>query len=387
MVMEMNTTTLVSLCDKFEPSFNCAVLDSLQLLVVDGFLETFFKATTNTDRERILVDRFGEAARLELYQNQAEAIGAPVAVLSLLFSTAVFSSSTSWPSEDNGWYHMTPYGSEDGGDSEMSAELIPDIGLSVPPEHQLHIPLQTQQLVEEIPVDDQPITAENSRRKRKRKSKTNASKQQSADQTQKDQSTTEPKAKHISAKRKKNTAPEVANIITGYHPVDQEEAMRVRDILIYDIPSTWEPRKILAELKLWGNTILLATRRQHKYQTVKVTIALSSFTLPQLGKYWTTDLGGIPVRWFPAKWTLKERKEREKFQAVIMDIPEEMTTASLWVDQKPHEFLTSAEVKSFKIINLGKGKRKLVGYFENWEILRTALETKQVFHPVRKELQ
>ncbi|CAB4427838.1 unnamed protein product [Rhizophagus irregularis] len=32
---------------------------------------------------------------------------------------------------------------------------------------------------------------------------------------------------------------------------------------------------------------------------------------------WTTDLGGIPVRWFPARWTLKERKQREKFQATI----------------------------------------------------------------------
>ncbi|PKY33879.1 hypothetical protein RhiirB3_453150 [Rhizophagus irregularis] len=43
-----------------------------------------------------------------------------------------------------------------------------------------------------------------------------------------------------------------------------------------------------------------------KQQTFRVKIALSSFALPQFNKYWTTDLGdlgGIPVRWFPASWT------------------------------------------------------------------------------------
>ncbi|CAB4422568.1 unnamed protein product [Rhizophagus irregularis] len=50
-------------------------------------------------------------------------------------------------------------------------------------------------------------------------------------------------------------------------------------------------------------------------------------------QFWTTDLGGILVRWFPASWTLRERKQREKFQAVIHDIPEEMTIATLWVNR------------------------------------------------------
>ena len=71
----------------------------------------------------------------------------------------------------------------------------------------------------------------------------------------------------------------------------------------------------------------------------------------------------------------------------MYDIPEEIRTDTLWKDRKPDEFLTTCEAMSFKIVQIGKGKRKLVAYFENWEALRTAIETVQVFHPVRKELK
>ncbi|PKC53068.1 hypothetical protein RhiirA1_480091, partial [Rhizophagus irregularis] len=102
---------------------------------------------------------------------------------------------------------------------------------------------------------------------------------------------------------------------------------------------------------------------------------LSSFALPQFNKYWTTDLGGIPVRWFLASWTLRERKQREKFQAVIHDIPEDMTMATLWMDRKPCEFC------SFKIIQTSKGRRKLVAYFKNWETTLRVLDMPQFFVP------
>ncbi|GET65118.1 hypothetical protein GLOIN_2v1777164 [Rhizophagus irregularis DAOM 181602=DAOM 197198] len=76
-----------------------------------------------------------------------------------------------------------------------------------------------------------------------------------------------------------------------------------------------------------------------------------------------TDLGGIPVKWFPASWTLRERKQREKFQAVIHDIPEDMMMATF------------------------KRRRKLVAYFENWETTLRALDTPQFFVPDGKELK
>ncbi|CAB4404628.1 unnamed protein product [Rhizophagus irregularis] len=95
-------------------------------------------------------------------------------------------------------------------------------------------------------------------------------------------------------------------------------------------------------------TIKLSVKRQHKYQTLRVKIVLNSFTLPQFNKFWTTDLG---------------------------DIPEEMMMATLWKDHKPTTFLTSC------------GKRKLVGYFENWEATLKALDTPQVFLTLDKELK
>ncbi|PKK58268.1 hypothetical protein RhiirC2_823458, partial [Rhizophagus irregularis] len=109
--------------------------------------------------------------------------------------------------------------------------------------------------------------------------------------------------------------------------------------------------------------------------------------LPQFNKYWTTDLGGIPVRWFPASWTLRERKQREKFQAVIHDIPENMTMATLWMDRKPNEFLIRSGASAFKIIQTSKGKRKLVGYFKNWETTLKVLDSLPVTLPLGKELK
>ncbi|RGB24465.1 hypothetical protein C1646_773063 [Rhizophagus diaphanus] len=79
----------------------------------------------------------------------------------------------------------------------------------------------------------------------------------------------------------------------------------------------------------------------------------------QFNKFWTTDLEGIPVRWFPASWTLQERKQREKFQAVIHDILAEITIATL--------------------------KEKT--YFENWETTLRVLDTPQVFLLEGEELK
>ncbi|PKK60952.1 hypothetical protein RhiirC2_817612 [Rhizophagus irregularis] len=128
-----------------------------------------------------------------------------------------------------------------------------------------------------------------------------------------------------------------------------------------------------------GHTIKLSVKRQHKYQTLRVKIVLNSFTLPQFNKFWMTDLESIPVRWFSASWTHQERKQQEKFQAVIHDILEEMMMATLWNDYKPTTFLTSCGASAFKIIQTSKGKRKLVGYFENWKATLKALDTHQVF--------
>ena len=139
------------------------------------------------------------------------------------------------------------------------------------------------------------------------------------------------------------------------------------------------PEDILKQLTLWGKTISLQTKPQRKYQTLRLKIELSTFRLAQFevneNPVWTTDLGGIPVRWFPARWTLKERKQREKFQATIHKIPDSMIVATLWTDHRPHSFLSAIKgLKSFKIIQTARGECKLIGYFEKWVDMREALD-------------
>ncbi|PKY31120.1 hypothetical protein RhiirB3_448560 [Rhizophagus irregularis] len=155
------------------------------------------------------------------------------------------------------------------------------------------------------------------------------------DKQVKNQSTTaKPDAKTSaknSQKDKKSSDTEVTQILTGYEAVGDEQE-QIQDIIVYDIPYTWDLQKILAELKFW-ETLL---------------------NVPLNGNI---NLGGIPVRWFPASWTLRERKQREN--------------------------ITSA----FKIIQTSKGRRKLVGYFENWETTLKALDSPPVTLPLGKELK
>ncbi|CAB4411336.1 unnamed protein product [Rhizophagus irregularis] len=55
--------------------------------------------------------------------------------------------------------------------------------------------------------------------------------------------------------------------------------------------------------------------------------------------------------------------------------------ATLWQDRKPCEFLMQSGASAFKIIQTSKGRRKLVGYFENWETTLKALDSPPVTLP------
>ncbi|PKC54860.1 hypothetical protein RhiirA1_476558 [Rhizophagus irregularis] len=134
-------------------------------------------------------------------------------------------------------------------------------------------------------------------------------------------------------KDKKSSEPEATQILTGYEAVGE-------DIV-----------------KTLGNTIRSSVKHQHKYQTLQVKIALSSFSLPQFNKYWMTDL-------------------EEELMIVTLWV--------LWVDCKPCEFLMQCSASSFKVIQTSKGRRKLVGYFKNWETTLKALNAAPVTLPSGK---
>jgi hypothetical protein len=113
--------------------------------------------------------------------------------------------------------------------------------------------------------------------------------------------------KKKSSKKNKTQRQEVLRVMTEHKPASHQ---KVHEIMVYDVPSTWRPEKIMNELTLWGKMLSISIKTQKKYHSLCVRIELNLFKATAFDrKDWTTDLGGIPVRWFPASWTLKERKE------------------------------------------------------------------------------
>jgi hypothetical protein len=80
-------------------------------------------------------------------------------------------------------------------------------------------------------------------------------------------------------------------------------------------------------------------------------------------------LGSMSVHWFPAEWTLSQRKQREKFALVVNNVLAEVHDTILWSRNKPHEFLAQFNTKSYKAIKMAKGDRLIIGFFEKLEDL------------------
>jgi hypothetical protein len=166
--------------------------------------------------------------------------------------------------------------------------------------------------------------------------------------------------------------PRITKVLTGHVATDSN---RVKILTVYDIPATWTEQHIMLQLKSWGSLIQLSTKVQRKYQTLRVIIELADNPLQAFNRGdWVVSLGGIPVRWFPGTFTLKERKQREKFYAVINNIPETMTTENLFSYQA-NQFLTNAGVKAFKIIKDSSGSAKLLCYFKKFDTMHSLIGT------------
>ena len=300
----------VDFVSKFNEIYFRSISHHLGSFVQDGFLKELFEKNPSApvDKAQLLIRKFGDAANPANFTAQAQATNIQPTTLSLIFSIALYAASRSWDNfntqfltEFGDLYTMTDEDVDDMFDESSVDEQDVDDDLGLLSEDDLlkrglHMPpppkpeIVTPPILPDIvmtPVD-QTVTPETSRKKDKQKARVTADKQV------KNQSTTaKPDAKtpeKNSEKEKKSSEPEAITLfLTGYDAVG-EELERIRDIIVYDIPYTWDLQKILAELKLWGNAIKCSVKRQHKYQTLRVKIALSSFALPQFNKYWTTDL-------------------------------------------------------------------------------------------------
>ncbi|GBB95609.1 hypothetical protein RclHR1_25750001 [Rhizophagus clarus] len=121
---------------------------------------------------------------------------------------------------------------------------------------------------------------------------------------------------------------DATHIITGYHP-NPSLGQYVRDILVYDVPTKWENITILDYLK------------------------------------------------FSAFWSLKERKEKERFQAVVQEPPDSFTVDALAVKEHLTNFVNPLHIKAFKEVKNPDGTRKMIVYFESWEDLQNIISSQQ----------
>ena len=114
-----------------------------------------------------------------------------------------------------------------------------------------------------------------------------------------------------------------------------------------------------------GSVISATIKPQGKYCSVRTTIVLrNEFIQALASNQWTIIIDGMALRWFSGDWTLKERKRRSEFCAVIEDSPVGLTTEALIQDQS---FLLRFGLKSYKILRLPANKLKFLAYFESFD--------------------
>lgn len=114
-------------------------------------------------------------------------------------------------------------------------------------------------------------------------------------------------------------------------------------------------------------------KHQCKFMTVRVQIALCSFTVSLFDKgLWMYILDNIPVHWFPGSWTLNERQSRSRFHLSIYKFPGHVNAKSLWQKNTQHQLLLTYHAKSFSLIHTPKGEHWPIAYFDSVETYKGA---------------
>ncbi|RIA84792.1 hypothetical protein C1645_831740 [Glomus cerebriforme] len=165
-------------------------------------------------------------------------------------------------------------------------------------------------------------------------------------------------------------------IIMG-HTVLPKLKDNIRDIMLYDVPGSWNAEMITEAInKSLGSLIKATLRKQGKYYSVRALVMLRMKKIEDLEVYqtWQIMLGDTPVRWFLGKWTLEMRKERLHHQAIIKNLADDLTEVKVYMGVDSSIYY---HFKSLKIVKDNKGKRKLIGFFEKQADMITACQ-----HPI-----
>ncbi|GES73120.1 hypothetical protein GLOIN_2v1773466 [Rhizophagus clarus] len=200
----------------------------------------------------------------------------------------------------------------------------------------------------------QPVVSKSQKKKQQRKAKA----ERVADKAnQSDEILIPPPEKKAKSDDKPNTRKVVRNeastVITGYQPAHNSQGLHSRYHSIRH-PS------------------------EKKYKTLCVKLEISQF-FKNYEKHWMAPLMGFPVRWFPASWSLQERKKKERYQAAVLNPPESMNLATL-VHKENEAYLISHNINMFKEVKLPDDKRKIIRYLSNWDDLHRLINNPNVWN-------
>ncbi|GES86949.1 hypothetical protein GLOIN_2v1773466 [Rhizophagus clarus] len=92
-----------------------------------------------------------------------------------------------------------------------------------------------------------------------------------------------------------------------------------------------------------------------------------------INKSWIALLNALPVRWFPALWSFKEWKERERYQVVIECPPEDMNMTTLTLKENISS-LIQRDIRMFKEVKFLDGSRKIIGYLSTWDNMKECID-------------
>ncbi|EXX66845.1 hypothetical protein GLOIN_2v1791351 [Rhizophagus irregularis DAOM 181602=DAOM 197198] len=251
---------------KFNETYFHFITYHLSSFVQDSFLKDLFEKNPSVpkDKAKILIERFGESANPANFTSQTQATNIQPTTLLLIFSIALYAASRTWDNFSSQFFcEFSDMGNDDDDDDAESQDtddylmdesplLEPDVddlirqGFQIPP-NPVPIKLPSMPDIVLTPVD-QTVIPENSRKKDKQKACVTDDKQ-IKNQSTKAKPDVKTSAQN-SHKGKKSSKLKATQILTGYETVG-EELERIRDIIVYDIPYTWDLPKIIAELKLW----------------------------------------------------------------------------------------------------------------------------------------
>jgi hypothetical protein len=167
-------------------------------------------------------------------------------------------------------------------------------------------------------------------------------------------------------KKEKSKITEIPILVEDQEDADKEKS---RDIFFYDILKYWNEEDIIKELSKIGKVCRIQIKKQYKYTSVKAKITLfEQFDRSFNGGAFGMGINKHFIRWYDGESTVKDRKERDKYQLIRDLSTEEMEECK----NNEYNFLKKIRgentIAAIKVLKIGKVWKILI-YLANEQIM------------------